>query len=102
MSQVIFELESELARKLNSFIQSYADKEGLIEKFLDFYRNQLRREISHMNFDLRKFEEKYRMSSEDFITRFSEGELDDSNDFQIWSGVWEMRKESEDKLKSLS
>ena len=102
MSQVIFELESELARKLNSFIQLHGDKEVLIEKFLDFYKKQLRREISHMEMDLKKFEEKYGMASDEFVAKFSERKLDDSNDFQIWSGIWEMRNESKDKLKSLS
>lgn len=90
-----------MARKLNSFIQLHGDKEVLIEKFLEFYKKQLRREISHMEMDLKNFEKKYGMSSDEFATKFSEGKLDDSNDFQIWSGILEMQNESKNKLKHI-
>lgn len=90
-----------MARKLNSFIQLHGDKEVLIEKFLEFYKKQLRREISHMEMDLKNFEKKYGMSNDEFATKFSEGKLDDSNDFQIWSGILEMQNESKNKLKHI-
>lgn len=38
------------------------------------------------------------MSSENFYTKFEKGEVDDSHDFMIWAGIYEMQLESKIKL----
>ena len=49
------------------------------------------------------FEVRYKMSSEEFINKYSSGALGDSSDFVEWAGVYhhfiEMRQELEGSLK---
>ena len=42
------------------------------------------------------------MSSETFYRKFDQGELEDSQDFMIWSGIYEMQQESKSQLEQLS
>jgi len=101
MSQVILNLSSNIADKLNSYIRVFGDKELLFEKFIEFHKNRLKREIARMQIDLEVYEQKHKMTSEDFFNKFEKGELGDNQDFIIWSGIYEMQKDSKRKLTQL-
>ena len=102
MSQITFDLNAETAGKLNSFIQTFGSEELLFEKFIEFYRNRLKREIARMQIDLNDFEKKYNMTSVDFFEKFESGTLGDERDFMVWSGIFEMQQDSKNKLAKLS
>ena len=48
-----------------------------------------------------KFEEKHNMKSTEFYKKFENGELGDSKDFVIWSGIYELQLDSKQKLSKL-
>ena len=62
------------------------------------YKKNIRREIARMQVDLASYEGKYKMSSDVFYDKFDRGELEDSKDFILWSGIYEMQLESKKKL----
>jgi hypothetical protein len=67
MTKITIELNKELAQKI---------EEG----------------INKMNKTLKIYEEKYNMSSVLFYDKFDKGEVDDSADFMIWAGVYEIKE----------
>lgn len=50
---------------------------------------------------MKKFEQKYRLSTEEFYRKFKSGELGDDEDFILWSGIYEMQQESNRRLAEL-
>ena len=98
MSQITLESNSDSANKLNSYINSFGNKDLLIDKFLDFQVKVLKREVSRIQIDLDEFEKRYNRTSMEFYTLFERGELEDSKDFTIWAGLCELQIESKNKL----
>jgi len=101
MQTITIELQNETANKFEEIIQAFGTKELMFEQFLKFHIRKLKREISRMQTDLKKFETKFSMSSEEFFEKFENGELGDEKDFIIWSGVYEMQQSCKNKLKKL-
>jgi hypothetical protein len=54
-----------------------------------------------MNKTLKIYEEKYNMSSVLFYDKFKKGEVDDSADFMIWAGVYEIKVKSKKRLVAI-
>ncbi len=62
---------------------------------------EFRRAILSLQVDIRAFEERYQMSSDEFYGRFGEGAKSDSEDFIIWAGLHEMLRENQRVLEEL-
>ncbi len=62
----------------------------------------MQREIAQLQVDLDAYADKYSMSSDSFYDKFEQGELEDSKDFMLWAGIYEMQLESKKKLRELS
>lgn len=101
MAQITLELQNELATKMNNFVKSFGSKELLFGSFIEFHAKKLKREISSMQEDLNKYEQKYNMNSSIFFEQFENGKIDDNKDFTLWSGIYEMQLDSKQKLHNL-
>lgn len=64
--------------------------EGVISKLIELKINQIDQEITELRNDLKKFEDKYHLKSEQFITKFQEGEMKDNLDFTDWVAIYKM------------
>ena len=62
---------------------------------------ELRRTILNLRLEVKVFEEKYKMSSAAFHTKFDQGKMDDSEDFILWAGAYEMLEKNKARLKGL-
>lgn len=62
---------------------------------------ELKRGILNLYLDLQKFEEQYQMSSEAFYDRFEQGMMDEREDFMLWSGLYEMLRDNQQRLQAL-
>lgn len=102
MTKVTIELENNIAKKWNNLIQFFGNDNILFEDFVNFHRNKIKREIIHLEKDLESFEKKYNLLSKDFYAQFEAGKLEDSNDFIIWSGVYEMTLNSKQNLEKIA
>ncbi|MCF8359510.1 MAG: hypothetical protein K9H26_12170 [Prolixibacteraceae bacterium] len=102
MSQITLDIDSETAKKLNKYIKSFGSKDLLFQKFIEFHKKKLKKEIARMQIDLNEFEQKYKISSQEFYKKFETGDYSDDRDYIIWAGLYEMNKESIDKLNQLS
>ena len=101
MTQITVELQNDIAYKFNNLMQVFTNKELLFEKFIEFHIKKLRREIARMQEDLDTYEKRYHKKSSKFYEEFEQGELDDSEDFILWSGIFEMQLNCKQKLKKL-
>ena len=102
MTRLTIELKTELAKKVERLVNSYTDKNILFEHFIESQKDKIRQEITEIGKDLKKYEEKYNMSSKAFHDKFKKGEVDDSTDFMIWAGIYEMQLDSKIKLEQIS
>lgn len=101
MTQITLELQNEIAAKMNDLVQFFGSKELMFSSFIEFHAKKLKREIASMQEDLNKYEQNYKMKSSDFFKQFENGKLDDSQDFTLWSGIYEMQLDCKRKLQKL-
>jgi hypothetical protein len=102
MAQITIELDNRLAGKLDNIIRFFGNKEVMFGKFIEFHRKNTQREIAGMQVDLHAYELKYSMTSDSFYESFEKGDLEDSSDFILWAGIYEMQQDSKNRLKELS
>lgn len=101
MTKLTIELNKDLAQKIEYLINSYKDNNTLFKHLFQSYKKEIEDGISKMNDNLKTYEEKYNKSSKVFYDQFEKGEVEDSTDFMIWAGVYEMKLKSENKLKNI-
>jgi hypothetical protein len=102
MAQITIELDESLAGKLDSLIRFFGSTDKMFDKFLEYHRKNAQREVARIQADLDLYEQKYDMSSESFYKAFENGDLDDSKDYMLWSGIYEMQLASRKRLSELS
>ncbi|MEB3122019.1 MAG: hypothetical protein VKL41_12450 [Snowella sp.] len=57
--------------------------------------------LSIYNSDIEKFEQKYKLNSQDFETQFNSGKLGDEIDFFEWFSLCQLRKDILEKISKL-
>jgi hypothetical protein len=102
MAQVTIKLEQQLAEKVDQLIQFFGSEDLLFTKFIDFHRMRLKGEIRRIQKELELYEQRYALTSADFFDQFERGELEDSEDFILWSGIYEMQLTSRKQLEQLA
>ncbi len=101
MTKIAIELNSDLAQKVEKLVDSYTNKNILFEQIIESQKDKIRQEINEIDKDLKKYEAKYTMSSENFYDKFEKGEAGDSHDFMIWAGIYEMQLKRKIKLEKI-
>lgn len=91
-------------QKLEVLKKVYANEEALdlvVDKLLEAALNQHRLRLERYSRDLREFEERYRMDSAAFYSRFEAGDLGDAMDFFEWAGLYELYQNLQEKVHDL-
>ena len=100
MEQVVLNLQKPYAGRMQTLMKVLGN-DLMIDNFLDYHINRLKREIARMQYAMNKFETKYQLSSDEFYTRLENGEFGDDKDFVQWSGIYELQLDSKQKLAQL-
>ena len=90
--------------KLELLKETYTDQSELdqiLGKLLDISLSQHRLRLKRYEQDMREFEQRYDMNSENFYHRFAAGELGDEIEFFEWSGLYELRQDILNKIARL-
>lgn len=95
------------SKKIDALISIGAGEivDSALNKLIVYQLAKYRRHIDQVNYELRKFEDSYHMSSEEFYEKFEAGELGDEGDFFEWSSLYEnilLYEERIEKLESLA
>ncbi|MCP5102744.1 MAG: hypothetical protein GY950_05175 [bacterium] len=101
MLDIDFVLRPETEQKMKRILDDYPDKEEFCRDIIKNRVNELKNGIHNIEIDLKEFEEKYRLPSDEFYRQFKRGERDDQEDFMIWSGIYEMQLQNKKKLVEL-
>lgn len=103
MSTLAIELQlsPQTEKRLRSILAQYQDQEAFAQSIIAYQISELKRAILNLRLNLREFEEKYGMTSEEFYREFQSGHLGDAEDFIIWAGLYEMYEENRSKLEEL-
>ena len=72
-----------------------------IGKIIEHERDKTMREIETFRRDLVRFEDAYRITSNEFFERFEKGELGDNEDYFEWSAIVQMHRRSTERLAML-
>jgi len=96
-----FNLEPEMEKKLKQILASYSNQNLFFNNAIQYQINELKKEIVNIESDLKEFELKYDVSSEDFYAQYKRGEKGDDEDVMIWAGIFEMQLKSKKQLETL-
>ena len=72
------------------------------QNIIAYQISELKKAILNIRFDLIEFEQKYQESSEVFYQKFMAGKLDDTEDFMIWAGIYEMLLDNQQQLEAIT
>ena len=72
-----------------------------ISKIISYEIAKTTQELEELREELKAYEKRFKMSSEDFFNKFSAGELADSADFFEWSALCQMHLRSSERLNIL-
>lgn len=70
----------------------------MLDKLIHCLIDDERRRLAPLDDNLKQFEQRYQMSTEDFQHRFNEGKLGDDQDFFEWDAVADMAARLKEKL----
>jgi chromosome segregation and condensation protein ScpB len=101
MLDIHLEIQPQTAQRLRKVLEFYSDQETFAQNIIAYQIAELKKGALNLRLDLRQFEEQYQLSTPDFYHRFSQGALEDSEDFMVWAGLCEMMRENERRLQEL-
>jgi hypothetical protein len=88
-------------RRLRQLMSQIGDQEMFAQNIIAFQVHELKRGILNLRLDLKKFEEQYEMPSDVFYGQFEQGGMDDREDYMLWSGLYEMWQDNQQRLQAL-
>lgn len=94
-------VEPKTEKKLHAILNQTKDEESFARNIIAYQIGELEKGILNLRLDLKELEEKHRMTSAEFFQKFSTGVADDREDFILWSGLEEMLRANELKLREL-
>lgn len=72
-----------------------------ISKIISYEIAKTTQELEELKKELKAYEERFNRRSEEFFSRFSAGELEDSADFFEWSALYQMYLRVSERLNIL-
>ncbi len=94
------ELDTTTEKKVNMIFNNTKNRSVIIEEFIEYRINQIKQGIINIKKDLIEYEKKYNITSFDLFNNNIEFDRH-SDDYIIWSGIYEMYNQNIEKLKEL-
>ncbi|MCQ3937101.1 MAG: hypothetical protein DPW18_08655 [Chloroflexi bacterium] len=90
------------AKRLKKVLEFSRDEESFAQNVIAYQVAELKRGILNIKIDLKSYEEKYKMTSAGFYKQFTQGKLDDREDYILWAGLYELLDKNEKQLQGLT
>ena len=94
-------LQEKTAARFLKILNLYTDQEKFAQNIIDYQVQELKRGIFNLELDIKAFEKKYQLSSDEFYKKFSNGKIDDREDYLLWAGQCELLQENKEQLQGL-
>ena len=101
MVNLQLQLQPQTEERLRKILAQYHNQEVFVQNIIAYQIAELKRAILNIRLDLQPFEQKYQLSTEEFYQQFETGVLEDTDDFMVWAGIYEMLCENTRKLGEL-
>ena len=101
MVNIKLQLQPKTEERLRKILAQYHNQEAFAQNIIAYQITELKRAILNIRLDLQQFEQKYQLETEKFYRQFQTGLLEDTEDFMLWAGIYEMFQENSRKLKEL-
>lgn len=95
------QLQTQTEKRLKQILAQYNDLELFAQNIIAYQISELKKAMLNIQLDLRQFEQKYQQSSETFYQQFMDGKLDDTEDFIVWAGIYEMLLDNKHQLEAI-
>ncbi len=95
------ELQPPIEQRLKYLISKQENMEEFFKDIITYKISQLETAIFNMEKDMRKYEKKHGLTSDEFYNQFEAGKFGDEDDFMIWSGLYEMLQENKAELNKI-
>jgi hypothetical protein len=95
---VQLQLQPQTEERIKRIMAQYPDPEVLAQNIIAYQIAELKKASLNIRLDLWQFEQKYQQSTEAFYHQFTAGKLDDTEDFIVWAGIYEMLQDNERQL----
>ena len=94
-------IRPQTAQRLQKVLDLHPDQESFAHSIIAYQITELKKAILQLRLDLEDYEHRYKQSSQDFYTQFSQGQTPDSEDEMLWAGLCELLQENEMQLAQL-
>lgn len=100
--------DSSIAGRLQKLAQLYQQQQGsklmtrTLDKLMQYELALSREQLAQLQDDLRRFEQQYGLSSDEFYRRYQAGQTDDRMDYVEWASLVQMAQNVEAKLQLLA
>ncbi len=101
MLNLQLKVPAETARRLKKVLEYTQNQETFAENIIAYQIAEMKKGNLNMRLDLKQFEEKYQMNSEIFYREFVQGKLEDTEDYMVWAGLYEMLEKNKTRLQEL-
>lgn len=95
-------LRPQTEQRLRAILASAQDEEAFAQNIIAYQIAELKKAVVNIRLDLKGFEEKYKLSSDEFYHKYMQSQSDDSEDAMLWAGLYEMLRDNESRLRELS
>jgi len=102
MLNLQLKLRPETEQRLKRILGYTHDQETFVKNIIAYQIAELKKGNLNIRLDLKQFEEKYQMNTEAFYQNFEQGKLEDSEDYMIWAGLYEILAKNTTRLQELA
>lgn len=101
MMTLNIDLQPQTEQRLKYLISKQGDIDHFFKDFITYKIAELEKAVFNIEIDLRKYERKYKLTSQEFYEQFEAGKFGDEDDYMIWSGLYEMLQENKTELNKI-
>jgi hypothetical protein len=101
MLDLHLDVRPKTAQQLKKVLELSSDPETFAQNIIAYQIAELKRGILNLRLDLKLFEEKYQLATEDFYRQFCQEAKEDQEDYIVWAGLYEMLQKNEEQLQEL-
>ncbi len=102
MLNLQLQIQPQTEQRLKRILAFTHDQEVFAQNIIAYQIAELKKGILNIRLDLKQLEEQYQLDFEIFYQQFEQGQLEDSEDYLLWAGLYEMLHKNTARLQELT
>lgn len=101
MTTLSIQVKPNIAKKLQQILAKQNNQSDFFNDFINYRISELEKANFNIEKDLRFYELKYNIKSNDFYKQSEEGKFGDDEDFMVWAGIYELYQNNKSEISKL-